>query len=459
MLKFKNKKILLLPILFLILMTSGFKCGAPPTGLTPGKPTSITLNYWDVYEEKSNISELIGLYAQLHPEVSINYRDLSGAEYKDELLNALAEDRGPDIFSIQTAWTREYLTKILPLPAQITIPYAVEQGTIKKETFTQMRTEKTLTLRDIRQLYPDVVYDNQVVNNQIVGLPLSIDTLALFYNRDLLNNAGIQSPPKDWDEFKEQVKKLTHEDGKGNIIQAGAAIGTASNINNAPDILSLLLMQNGAGMTDSSGFATFDKIPAGDTRGFNPGVQALDFYNSFASPSKETYTWNDRMPQDLSAFMAGKTAFYFGYSYDLALIKAQAPALNFDVVKVPQIKNSLAPSNFANYWIDTVSTKSKHPDQAWNFILFLATNLEANKKYLDTTRKPTALRSFIQTQLDDLTLAPFADQILSARSWYKGRNAAKMEEILKSMINDNLAGAFPTDRILELGVQRINIYQ
>ena len=90
--------------------------------------------------------------------------------------------------------------------------------------------------------------------------------------------------------------------------------------------------------------------------------------------------WNNFMPNSLESFMAGKTAFFFGYSYHIPIIKAQAPKLNFEITQVPQIGN---PVNFANYWTETVSKKSKHVDEAWSFILFITTNQEANKLFLD----------------------------------------------------------------------------
>lgn len=448
-----SKKYYLLVALLLIIITSGFKCGGPPEGLTIGAPKPVTLNYWKVFEESFNMSELIGLYQQIYPHVTINYRNLTAEEYEDELIKSFAEDRGPDIFSIHTTWIGEYKNLIQPLPNSISVPIAVQKGTIKKETFTELQQKKTLTLRDMKILFPDIVTDNQVINTQVYGLPLSIDTLVLFYNRDLLNNAGIPIPAQNWNQFRDQVVQLTSQDFQGNIIQSGAAIGTADNIDRSIDILSLLMMQNGTIMTDDRGFATFSKVPPGFTRGVQPAVEALNFYNSFALPSKQVYTWNNFMPSSLEAFMAGKTAFFFGYSYHIPIIKAQAPKLNFEVTQAPQIGN---PVNVANYWVETVAKKSKHIDEAWNFILFITTNQEANKLFLAKSRKPTALRALIKEQSDDLDLAPFANQLLTAKSWYKGKDAQAAEEIFKTMIRDNLTGILTTEKIIGLGNSRIN---
>ncbi len=448
-----NKKIFVLSLLFILVITTGLTCGGPPAGLTLGKPTPITLTYWKVWQDGSDVQDLISKYQALHPHITINYKNLTYDEYKNELLTAFAEDRGPDVFSIQTTEMREYQNLSLPLLAQITVPYQVERGTIKKEIYTEQRTTNTLTLRDLKTLFPDVVYNNQVINNQIYGLPLSIDTLVLFYNRDLLNNAGIALPPKTWNDFRDQVVKLTKQDFKGNLIQSGAAIGTANNVERSTDILSLLMMQNGTQMTNASGAATFDQTPAGYTRSVKPAVEALNFYTGFASPAKQVYTWNENMPNSLEAFMAGQTAFFFGYSYHIPLIKAQAPKLNFEITNVPQIGT---PINFANYWAETVAKKSQHPNEAWDFILFMTTNQEANKAFLAKNRKPAALRALITDQSTDLELAPFASQLLTARSWYKGKDVQAAEEIFKQMIKDNLAGTLTTDQIISLANSKIN---
>ncbi|HDQ23147.1 MAG TPA: extracellular solute-binding protein [Candidatus Uhrbacteria bacterium] len=449
----QNKKIIILSLLIALLTTTGLKCGGPPSGLTPGKPTPITLTFWKVWQDGSDIQDLIAQYQMMHPHISINFRNLTYDEYKNQILRAFAEDRGPDIFSVHTTGIREYLSLIEPLPSQIKMAYQVEKGTVKKETYTEIRTQNTLTLRDMRNLFPDVVYDNQIINNQIYGLPLSIDTLVLFYNRDLLNNAGIAFPPKTWNDFRDQVIKLTRQDFRGNLIQAGAAIGTADNVERSADILSLLMLQNGTVMTDAQGIATFHQTPPGYTRAISPAVEALNFYTSFASPAKQVYTWNENMPNSLTAFMSGQTAFFFGYSYHIPIIKAQAPKLNFEITEAPQIGTAV---NFANYWVETVSKKSKNTDAAWDFILFITTNLENNKKFLEKNKKPTALRALISQQATDLELAPFANQLLTSRSWYKGRDSQAAEEIFRQMIRENLEGLTETEKIINLGATRVN---
>src|SRR3989344_3126327 len=325
----------------------------------------IALNYWRVTDGPDAFSELIKDYRAIHPNISINYRQLRLDEYEKELLNALAEDRGPDIFSIHQSDLASYKTKINPLPKEITLPVLETKGTIKKETIVVLKKSATISLRSLRERFTDQVYKDVVQADpkgelMVYGLPLAMDTLALFVNRDLLNAAGLASSPKTWEEFQQAVKKMTRIDKTGKIVQSAAALGLAKNVERAADIVLLLMMQNGSVITDNAGRATFNQIPESlRSLGVNPAVQALRFYTDFANPETEVYTWNKDMPNSLESFILGKTAFFFGYAYHLPLVKARAPKLNLSIVKVPQIAGN-PEINFANYWVETVSKKSKY---------------------------------------------------------------------------------------------------
>ncbi|MFA5129198.1 MAG: extracellular solute-binding protein [Patescibacteria group bacterium] len=457
-----KSKFLPLFLLFTFIITAGPICkGTSQEAQEAMKP--INLVYWRVFDDQDAFDEIITAYKAIHPNVSVSYRKLRMEEYEKTLLNALAEDRGPDLFSIPNTWVREYQTKILPMPKTITLPYQITTGTVKKETTIQLQTTSTLSLRALRtdfmdQVAKDVVLKyqagDQPAEDRIYGLPLYLDTLALFYNRDILNASAIPEPPRTWAEFSEDVKKIAKIDKQGNILQSGAAIGTANNVERAPDILSLLMMQNGTIMADENGNATFAAMPAGATLINPPGEDALGFYTDFASPYKEVYTWNNNMPNSLEAFSTGRAAFFFGYSYHIPQIKNLAPKLNFAIAKMPQIEGSQE-INFANYWVETVSTKTKNQNEAWDFLQFAA-KAENAQKYLAKTKKPTALRSLVASQIEDLDLAVFASELLTAKSWYQGMDALAMEKILNEMIENVVAGTQTLKEAIGLAQGRVN---
>jgi multiple sugar transport system substrate-binding protein len=431
------KKLTILILLGGLIIVSGFGCKIA-SKQTQEATKPITLTYWRVFDDEDAFTDIIAKYKALHPFINIEYRKFTYAEYENELLNAMAEDRGPDIFSIQNTWLEKYQSKLVPMPDTITLAYPVMQGTIQKSVVNQLETTNSLTLKELKDNFVDVVSHDVILSDgKIYGLPLSVDTLVMYYNKDLFNNAGISQVPQYWNqEFLQDVKKLTKQDAKNGLVQSGAALGGANNINRYSDIISVLMLQNGAEMENDSGQVTFNLVPsfAKDTN-YNPGLEALRFYTDFSNPGKESYSWNDDMPNSLDMFISGNLAIMFSYSYDLATIKAQAPKLNFSIAKLPQIEgNPPTNINFANYWVEVVSKKSAHPNEAWDFIQFM-TKEEQVKSYLDKTKKPTALRSLVESQKADNDIGVFADQVLTAKSWYEGKNPLAAEDAIKEMIN------------------------
>lgn len=424
-------------LLGVFIISSGFGCKVT-SKQTQEASKPITLVYWRVFDDVDAFDEIITKYKALHPFINIEYRKLRYSEYENELLNAMAEDRGPDIFSVQNTWLEKYQSKITAMPDTITMVYPTIQGTMQKTVVNTLRTSKSLSLKELKDDFVDVVSHDVILSDgKIYGLPLSVDTLAMYYNKDLFNNAGISQVPRYWNkEFLQDVKKLSKQDPKKGLIQSGVSLGSAININRYSDIISVLMLQNGAVMEDEGGQVVFNQIPVltKDT-GYNPGLEALRFYTDFSNPGKESYSWNNDMPNSLEMFISGNLAIMFSYSYDLETIKARAPKLNFSIAKLPQIEgNPPTNINFANYWIEVVSKKSTHQNEAWDFIQFI-TKEENAKSYLTKTKKPTALRSLVAAQKEDNEIGIFADQVLTAKSWYKGKNATAAEDAIKEMID------------------------
>ena len=69
----------------------------------------------------------------------------------------------------------------------------------------------------IQNDFPSVVQSDFTIaptatTTGIYALPLSIDTLAMIYNKDMFDSAGIATPPATWDDFEADISKLA--DGK-----------------------------------------------------------------------------------------------------------------------------------------------------------------------------------------------------------------------------------------------------
>jgi multiple sugar transport system substrate-binding protein len=431
----------------------------------------VTIVWWGVWDDSDDLKDITLAYRQAHPNVRISYKKFRYEEYERELLEALAEDRGPDVFMVHNTWMKRYQSKLMPSPAAVKIPVKKIVGSIKKEEVVEFVTKRMLTPNEIKAKFVDVVADDVILihnsgttktpkySNKGFGLPMSVDTLAMYFNKDILNNAGIIQPAENWADFQEQVKRITKINQETEeVLLSGAAIGTASNVLRSFDLVSLLMMQNLAPMLDSKGKAAFNLLPASmpDLQ-IPPAVGAVEYYTQFASPLYEGYTWNDDMPNSLDAFAKGKTAYFFGYSYHRPDLELQAPKLNYGITTIPQV-GSDQKVNYASYWVNVVSEKAKQKSYAWDLIHFVAD--EANvEKYLARTSKPTALRSttIINKQLKSPSLAPFAEQLLTAKSWYKGYSPTAAENVFKEMIDLVLSGEIDTYQAIQQAVDKINV--
>ncbi len=449
-------------LLLAALVVSGAGCFSSSLQAPPASSKPLTLTYWRVLDDGDAFDEIINGYRALHPNVTINYRKLRLEEYERELLDALAEDRGPDILSLHNTWLRAYQSKLSPAPSTVKMSFREVQGIQKNQVWVE-KTLPIMTPAQVRDQFVDQVGRDVVTKGQsedpkkglvdrLWGLPLALDTMVLYYNKDVLNSAGIPTAATTWAEFQDHVKRLTAYDAQGKLVKPAAGIGTSKNVERSFDLLSLLMMQNGTTMSDANGLPAFNRTPEGLDREIPPGAEALVFYSDFANPSKEVFTWDDTQPNSYDAFVSGKTAYFFGYSYHLARIRAQAPKLNFGMTAIPQIDPS-AKVNYANYWVETVSKKSKNQDAAWDFLQFAAKADQA-KSYLAKTGKPTALRSLINTQLSDPDIGIFASQVLTAKSWYSGTNMQATEAAFDEMIDAALAGAEP-NRAINLAAQTV----
>ncbi|MCX6781391.1 MAG: extracellular solute-binding protein [Candidatus Magasanikbacteria bacterium] len=429
-------------LLLSTLVLTGLGCSS-----TPAVPASalqpITLQYWGVFTDTDDMAILVNDFQKNHPNITIQYRKFRPDEYEQKLLQAFADDRAPDLFSIQNSWLPKYKSKLTPMPAKLTYPVLVTTGSgYQQKTTAELQSKAGLTLKDMRTQFVQTVEADTMdfatatsTQKSIFALPFYVDTLALYYNKDILAQNGIVKPAADWNELRVQAEKLSKRIANTDTItQSAVAIGTGVHVHRASDILISLMSQNGAQISGNNGVLTINgpgnvKIAKGDEL---PAARALRFYLDFSNPNTKAYSWTPDFGDSLDAFTHGRVAYYFGYSYDMPSIRAQNPRLNFDVTAMPQFEK---PSNIANYWMEGVTTKSKNKDAAWLFILETATNKDSLAKYLRSTHRVAALNDLIQTELDDIDLGVFAKQNLTARSWYHGTDSGAADKIISDLID------------------------
>lgn len=405
------KKItLVLAAVSLVLLSAG--CGGGNT-----KQEKVTIKIWKPFVDSDKMGVIIQAYRKVNPNVTVEYTKKNIDNYEKDLLNALAAGNGPDIFSIGNTWLPQYLDKITPAP------------------------DKLYTVRDYKEQFVDVVANDLIRDNKIYGTAMWVDSLGLYYNKDLLGTAGISTPPKTWDQLARDVRKIKTQDSTGYFTRSGIAMGNVSNVNRAQDIVYLLMLQAGAIPWSSDGrspqFA--NNIQKG-AQSVNPGVLGVDFYTSFANPSRENYNWNVDSDYSIDAFANGRAAYLYGYNYTRTQIDSKAPNLNYDVANVPQYDLNQPSVNYATYYAEVVSKQADKAVQAaaWDFLKF-ATSKEALDSYYANDKQPSSRRDLIALQTSDLQIGVFAHANLTAKSFPK-YDEAKFDAIFAEVINSVLLG-------------------
>ncbi|KKT23115.1 MAG: Extracellular solute-binding protein family 1 [Parcubacteria group bacterium GW2011_GWB1_43_8b] len=401
-----------------------FQSGGQSNG-DPDYPTGkVKLVIWGVQDTSASFDTAFQAYKAAYKNVEFQYIKFDSPEkYQETLLNALAERKGPDIFMVHSSWVYENWGKLKAAPAKI------------------------VTTQTVAQLYPEVVSKDFVLSGNVFSLPLYLDSLALIYNKDIFNVKALVSPPANWDETVGDVLKIRELDESKKISLAALALGTSQNINNAPELLTLLMLQSGSFINPKDGSGVF----------FDANAQkALDFYLQFSDPINPYYTWNEGLDDSLSVFASGKVAMVIDFFGSLAKIKEKNPFLNFGTATLPQLKGALSyqQANVADYWGLAVSAQSLNPYAAWHFVRYLTTNSTAYSQYLQTAGHLPALKSLISQGLGGDNDA-FLRGFLIAKTWQK-TNYEKIGEILRRTITDILSGKIQRRQALKAAEGEIN---
>lgn len=413
-----------------ILTSTGFGCKAP-TAQEAASVAPVTLNYWTVFDDTTQLRKFAADYQALRPQVTINIRQIRYEEFDKLFTNALADDVGPDIISMHVRNIRKYTNRLSPMPATVKTSFATIEGQYAKETVIHTEEKAMPTLDGLKGSYVNGVYQDAVINGQIYGLPLAFDSMAIYYNKTLLDQSGTPTPPTTWDELVAAIKAANKYNADGKITQSGIAFGTGSNVDNAADILSLLIMQKDYQPIRGSSVVFHQNIDKGNQ---HPTLTSLRFYTDFAQPEKEVYSWDKDMGNAFDAFIRNKTVFYFGYAYDYTRIKSRNPQMVLETIPIPQL-NPDKPVNIANYWLETVTKKAKKKDYAWDFIRFMT--LPSNiKKYSEAVKIPSPLREHIGSQKQVPALATFTNQSLTAQNWYRGKEWEAAKSAMQRMIDN-----------------------
>lgn len=366
----------------------------------------INLTIWGI-EDDIAMRPFIDKYTAININARITYRKIDENNYESVLLDALASRKGPDIFMFHRSWLSRHENKIVPA-SEAQVPF-IKMG-----------------------LYPDIVAKDFSANSKVYALPLYLDSLALFYNKDIFNSKSITFPPATWNDLKNLIPYLAEFDSARQIKKPAVAIGgSAKSIGTASDILTLLMLQmNSQVVNKTTGEIRFDQN----------AMSAFNFYLQFSNPSSQYYTWNNDLGDSLDSFSSGNTAMIIDYARKIPLIKKKNPFLNFAVAPVPQF-NPSAPVNYSDYWGLAVSNQSTSTTYAWNFVAFAASNAENSQGYLTAVNLPPALKVLINQLINDPQYSVFARQSFTATSipYYKPAYSQAISNMIELVLNGRLS--------------------
>lgn len=324
-------------------------------------------------------------------KISVSYVEKSAKTLEEEFTEALARGGGPDLVILTQDQLWKNRPKLTPIPFQ----------SVSERDFKTSFVEEGELLLSTTGIY---------------ALPLSMDPMVLYYNRDLLSAAGQAKPMAYWDEIYTSALNLSKKDAAGNLYSSIMALGEARNIPHAKDILSLLFFQAGTPITGFVGKDLRSQLADNFNLPVLPGEAALDFYTQFSNPTKAFYSWNRSLVDAQTHFTSGDSAYYLGFASEYRVLKNKNPTLNFSVSTVPQSRVNGKIITFGRLRAVGISRGSKNPTAAFT----IATRLVSKDAALSLSQSiflPPARRDLLSTKPTDAALSVFYDASLQSRGW------------------------------------------
>ena len=151
----------------------------------------LEMNYW-MSEQEAGIQAAVDAFNASQDEIKVNASTVPWGQYWDKLVTGLPAGSAPDIFSINALNVRDYAKN----------GYLLDIS----DLFADGRVDLTK--------FPQHVIDTHTVNGTLWGIPKDFDSIAVFYNKDMFDAAGVEYPADDWtwDDFIATAKALTDAD-------------------------------------------------------------------------------------------------------------------------------------------------------------------------------------------------------------------------------------------------------
>lgn len=314
----------------------------PITGFPAGEATvsgPVEIEYWqyDYATKTALVNELIPEFEAANPDIKIKHVNFPYDDFRQQVAAAVQAGEGPDVLNVFYGWIPSYVQQqfLAPLPAEY-FPAAQ----IEADYFPMVQTAK--------------------IKDAYYALPTAVRTLAMFYNKDILDKAGLQ-PPTNWEETVDVAKATVVKDGENFDI-----VGITWDIEGQGHSWwrECLIRQNGAlPFSDPDQNRTLDWTSP-------EALEAFGWLSAFLTEYKVTQA--AFQTDGPTAFGSGKAALHVDGSYRLGTLNSNFPDLNYGVVPLPAHKDK---ASFASFWANTITRKAAEGDKliaASKFIDFLS---------------------------------------------------------------------------------------
>ena len=306
----------------------------------------VTIEYWQYFFDArvDAMNRLIQQFEAANPDVRVIHNsDIPYADFRDKIAASAPAGVGPDVATMFYGWVPAWVDAgyLIPLPEE-EFPAAILES----------------------EFSPMVA--NSKFQGEYWAVPTAVRTLALFWNKDLFAEAGLdpEQPPQTLDEMLEYAQKLTQYDDDGNILVQGfppAMPGQAHHW-----FREVLLRQYGGEPYSEDNKTVLWNSPE--------GCEAFTWLAEFETVHNTGS--NDLFEDATQAFLQGKSALHIDGSFRLGSIERNAPDLNFGVTELPVGPNEES-HTFGSYWTHGITRRAAEDparlEAATRFLKFITT--------------------------------------------------------------------------------------
>ena len=157
------------------------------------------IKFWSMGAEAEYVTKLIPRFEKENPGIHVEVQQVPWTAAQEKLITAYASNNLPDVFQLGNTWIPQFkmLNAIDSLNNRIS-----GSGEISDTNYFKG------------------IWNTNVIDNRVYGIPWYVDTRVLFYRKDVLRDAGYKSPPKSWSELSDlsqKIKNLHKDEDKYSI--------------------------------------------------------------------------------------------------------------------------------------------------------------------------------------------------------------------------------------------------